>query len=231
MVPDSTMRLALVDDHPALLAGLATVFADRSEYDIVGTGSSATDALNIGLSRLPDVLVVDLSMPGDVFAVMNRLAREIPTLRLIVLTAYESVELALRALNAGAHAFVLKGRPTDELHCAVDAVRRGELFVSPGFSEEVLKAYRHQVGEDVTPSRKLSVREQQLVDGLLRGLANKEIASELQLTEKTVKHYMTNLMKKLHVKNRVEVVLATRHTPRETVGLPELREQDSVAWR
>ena len=201
------IKLAFVDDHPTLLAGLAAIFAADSRYSIVGTGASADAAIEIAASREPHVIILDLSMPGDVFGAIDKLARS-PSLKLIIFTAFANVELALKALEAGAHAFVLKGRPAGDLYQAIDAVIEGRSFVSPEFSQRLTEGWRarsrRQTADDTI---RLSAREKQLVDGLLDGKTNKEIAQSLQLTEKTVKHYMTNLMNKLRVKNRLEVAL------------------------
>jgi DNA-binding NarL/FixJ family response regulator len=210
-VPTPTAtRLVLVDDHPTLLAGLATIFAADRRYEIVGTGASAPEALELARAKVPDVMIVDLSMPGEVFAAIDEISLEYPMLKLVVFTAFANVDLALRALDAGAHAFVLKGRPADDLFDAIAAVRRGELFVSPEFSQRLVAGFRNRTRREATTTLKLSAREQQLVDCLLEGQTNKEIARTLALTEKTVKHYMTNLMTKLQVKNRLEVVLAAK---------------------
>ena len=207
-------RLAFIDDHPTLLTGLATIFESDPRYEIVGTGSSASEALEIGRSGKADVLILDLSMPGDVFGVIDQLTGDLPLLRLVVFTAFANVDLALKALDAGAHAFVLKGSPADDLYDAIAAVRRGELFVSSEFSQRLATGYRNRSRKGAVAAVKLSEREQQLVQCLLEGKTNKEIARTLALTEKTVKHYMTNLMNKLQVKNRLEVVLAAQNLKR-----------------
>ena len=220
---DSTpVTLAFVDDHPTLLKGLATIFAADARYEIVGTGASAEDAISIAHSRRPEVMVVDLSMPGDVFAAIDSFTREVPTMKLVVFTAFASVDLALRALDAGAQGFVLKGRPAEDLYDAIAAVSRGELFVSPDFSQRVMAGFRNRTRRGGDTPAKLSVRELQLIDCLLKGQSNKEIAHSLELTEKTVKHYMTNLMNKLKVKNRLEVVLAAQALRREEEYGPDL---------
>jgi DNA-binding NarL/FixJ family response regulator len=168
------------------------------------------------MSKSPDVMILDLSMPGDAFSAIDKLSRVAPSLKLVVFTAFANVDLALRALELGAHAFVLKGRPAEDLYEAIEAVQRGALFVSPEFSERLAEGWRsrgrRQHGDDKV---RLSAREQQLVDGLLAGKTNKEIAQSLQLSEKTIKHYMTNLMNKLRVKNRLEVALAVSKLQRD----------------
>jgi DNA-binding NarL/FixJ family response regulator len=106
---------------------------------------------------------------------------------------------------------VLKGRPSEDLFDAIDAVKEGELYVSPGFSQKLLAGFRNRSKrQQQLKAAKLSTRESQIVQCLLEGNTNKEIALKLNLAEKTVKHYMTNLMTKLKVKNRLEVALAAQ---------------------
>jgi len=216
MQAETPIRLAFVDDHPTLLTGLAVIFAEDARYEIVATGASAHDAIDIARDKRPEVMILDLSMPGDVFAAIDSFAHDVPTKKLVVFTAFASVDLALRALDAGAHGFVLKGRPAEDLYEAIDAVSRGELYVSPDFSQRVMAGFRNKSRRDTGPTAKLSDRELQLIDCLLKGQSNKEIAHELQLAEKTVKHYMSNLMTKLKVKNRLEVLLVAQELRRKS---------------
>jgi DNA-binding NarL/FixJ family response regulator len=126
----------------------------------------------------------------------------------------------MRALDAGAQGFVLKGRPSDDLSTAIETVARGDLFVSPDFSKTLMAGFRNRSKrEKDLKAAKLSARERQLVECLLEAKSNKEIARTLNLTEKTVKHYMTNLMNKLRVKSRIEVVLAVQSGQRGQDGV------------
>jgi DNA-binding NarL/FixJ family response regulator len=203
--------IAFVDDHPTLLAGIASLFADDPRYTIAGTASSADGAVELAASDRPDIMTVDMSMPGDVFTAIRLIAERCPSTRVVIFTAYADVDMALRALDAGAHAFVLKGRPSEDLFAAIETVRSGGLFVSPDFSPMLIGGFRNRARrEREHPAAKLSAREQQLLQGLFEAKTNKEIARTLGLTEKTVKHYMTNLMTKLKVKSRLEVVLAAK---------------------
>lgn len=201
------IRVAFVDDHPTLLMGIAALFASDPRCAIVGTGQSATEAVTLVGAHEPDIVTLDLSMPGDVFAAIRSIVENSPRTRVLIFTAYADVDLALRALDAGAHGFVLKGRPSEELFDAIDTVSKGGLYISPDFSPKLLSGLRNRSRRENGATR-LSPREQQLVDCLFEGMSNKEIARALELTEKTVKHYMTNLMNKLKVKSRLEVVLA-----------------------
>lgn len=205
------VRIGFVDDHPTLLMGIAALFAAQPQFELVGTEASAEGALALAARHHPDVLTMDLSMPGNVEAAISSIIEVSPATRVIIFTAYADVDLALRALDAGAHGFVLKGRPADELFEAIETVRRGTLYISPDFSPKLLAGFRQRSRrEREHNAAKLSPREQQLVDCLFEAKSNKEIARALNLTEKTVKHYMTNLMNKLRVKSRLEVVLAAR---------------------
>ncbi|MBN9315713.1 MAG: response regulator transcription factor [Devosia sp.] len=211
------IRVALVDDHPTLLMGVSALFASDPRFTIVGTGLSATAAIDLVEAHEPDVVTLDLSMPGDVFTAIRSIVDTSPGTRVLIFTAYADVDLALRALDAGAHGFVLKGRPAEELFDAIDTVSKGALYISPDFSPKLLSGLRNRSRREKA-TVKLSPREQQLLDCLLEGMSNKEIARKLELTEKTVKHYMTNLMNKLKVKSRLEVVLAAPRLRAPTSG-------------
>lgn len=207
----SPMRIAFVDDHPTLLTGIAALFSADGGFSVVGTESSADGAVEVARLTQPDLMTLDLSMPGDVYAAIRTIGELSPATKMIIFTAYADVDLALQALDAGAHAFVLKGRPSEDLFAAIETVTKGGLFVSPDFSPKLIAGFRNRTRrEDERSAAKLSPREQQLVQCLLEAKSNKEIARTLNLTEKTVKHYMTNLMYKLKVKSRLEVVLAVQ---------------------
>jgi DNA-binding NarL/FixJ family response regulator len=204
------IRIAVVDDHPALLMGLCGLLGNDARYMIVGTGGTADEALDLGLTGRLDVLMLDLSMPGDAFATIAQVVEFSPETKIIVFTAFAEVGLASRAMDAGAHAFVLKGRPLRELHEAIESVRAGGHFVSPGFSEKLYAEWHSRGGRGAVEAIRLSPREAQLLQCLMEAMTNRQIADKLELTEKTVKHYMTNLMNKLKVRSRLEVVLEAR---------------------
>jgi DNA-binding NarL/FixJ family response regulator len=207
-------RLALVDDHPTLLSGLAAIFAADPAFEVVATGGSAAEAVAIVRQRAPDLMIVDLSMPGDVFAAIAEMARLSPRLKLVVFTAFANVELALRALDAGAHAFVLKGRPTDDLFDAIKAALRGELYASPEFSRRLFNGLRNRARQVPAAAVTLTTRERQLVDGLREARTTAEMAQALGLTEKMVGHYLTGLRSKLNARNRLEILAAVAELDR-----------------
>lgn len=203
------IRVGLADDHPLLLRGVADLFRESGRYEIAARGGSADDALAIVDQEHLSVLIIDLSMPGDVLGAIATIRRKHPEVPLIVFTAYANSALAMRAFEAGASAFVLKGGPAEDLYDAIDTVLAGRQYVSPSFSDR-FPAGASGNGASVPSKVHLSPRERDLLHGLLAGKTNREIADSLGLTEKTVKHYMTGLMVKLGVKSRLEAALSAR---------------------
>ena len=207
----AVVSIAFVDDHPVLLGGLAHIFSELPRFKVLGTGRCASDVIEVSATMHPDILLLDLNMPGDVFAAIHRSREVAPDTKVIVFTASAGIDHAVRAFEAGAIGYVLKGSTDEELMQAIETVIAGETFITPSFASKVISALRTSTARQSAPQTvRLSVREDQIVRLLLLGRTNKEIARRLQISEKTVKHYMTLLMQKLHARNRVEVVLAAQ---------------------
>lgn len=207
----SRVSIAIVDDHPLLAEGIAAVLSRCENYVVVEIGASAADIVDIVGRRACDVLIVDLNMPGDVFAAIAGLRDDAPDCRVVVFTASTETDHAVKALGAGAAGYVLKGSSASELLEAVESALRGEVYITPAFAAKVIGALNNRATEkQALLSTKLSVREEQIVRLLLCGKQNREIARSLDLSEKTVKSYMTNLMTKLRARNRLEVVIAAQ---------------------
>ncbi|MEP3329236.1 response regulator transcription factor [Sedimentitalea sp.] len=197
--------VAVVDDHPMLLEGLKAIFQDNEAYRVLSTGNCADDAIRIATSTEPDVLILDLNLPGDAFEAIARIVSSASVTRIVAFTASANIQHAVLALNKGASGYVLKGSTDKELFGALDTVLAGDSYITPGFAGKVISAL--STGQEKT---RLSAREDQVVKLLLGGRTNREIGQELRLSEKTVKQYMSQLMQKLEVRNRVEVVLAAQ---------------------
>lgn len=213
--------LALFDDHPVLLRGLAAILSECREFNVVGTGSCASDALSVATARNVDVAIVDLGMPGNVFEAIQSLRATSPDTKILVFTASVAIDHAVRALEAGAHGYVLKGGTIDELTDAIHAVMKGDTYLTQSFAVKVISALRNASARKAAlQAARLSLREEQVVRLLLRGKTNREIADSLAISEKTVKHYMSILMQKLHARNRIEVVLAAQKLRGEPPGAP-----------
>lgn len=206
-------RVAFVDDHQVLVEGLVSLYSQKDDIAVVGMGNSSSDALRIAEEIRPDAIVIDLSMPGDTFAVVEEIIERFPETKVIVFTASTTIQPAIDLLEAGIAGYVLKGSSSAELHEAIRTACRGETYLTPGFATKVILSMKTaEIRRRNQPARaRLHVREEQIVNCLLEGLTNREIGETLNLSEKTVKHYMTSLLQKLNVRNRVQLVIAIKN--------------------
>lgn len=205
------VSLALVDDHPLMIEGIISLLSREHDVEVLSTGSSASDIIDISTRFQPDVIIVDLKMAGDVYAAIRASIALSPTTKIVAFTAETGVDTAIRALDAGATGYVLKGSFARELIQAVESVQHGETYITQNFASQVIAALRNAALRRVAAKDiQFSVREDQIVRLLLRGSTNKEIAYSLQISEKTVRNYMTILMHKLNARNRLEVVIAAQ---------------------
>lgn len=208
-----TLQVAVVDDHPLFREGVALTLAAQPDLAVVGEGVSAADALRIAADKLPDVMLPDLSMPGGGLTAVRQIAAAYPVVKLVALTVSEDEEDVSAALRAGARAYVLKGVAARELVAILRSVAAGEVYVTPSLAASLLfdlggpKASR---GPAPSLLDDLTERERQILEQVAGGDSNKEIANALFLSEKTVKHHMTNILQKLHVRNRVEAAFLAR---------------------
>jgi two-component system, NarL family, nitrate/nitrite response regulator NarL len=202
--------VALVDEQPLFLAGLSSFFNSTDQFQVVATGTSAADAMEIARHHRPNILIMDLSLRGDAIGSIREICA-LGTVRVIVCTARNDIDDAVKALNAGAHGYVLKGSSGIEVITAVEAVVRGETFINQGIAIRVISALRQTaVLKAAAKQQGLSLREQQIIQLLSSGQTNKEIGGSLGITEKTVKHYMSIIMQKMQARNRLEVVIAAQ---------------------
>lgn len=207
--------IVIADDHPLLLEGLHQLLGSEASIEIVGEADNALSTIDVIAKTAPDIAILDLSMPGDVFAAIAEIAGARSDTKVVIYTAYCSTESAVRALEAGAVGLVLKTSPYEELLEALDAVCQGKLFVSKRYAASVMSALReHSEVSALYEAARLSTRELEIVAQLLQGCTNRQIAARLQLSERTVKYYMTHIMLKLKARNRVEVVISARQHER-----------------
>ncbi len=202
----SNVRVVVADDHPLYRKGVVEALDDEAGIEVVGEASSAAEAVTKSAALRPDVVLLDIAMPGGtgIEAVGEIIARH-PTCRVVMLTVSEQEDDVLAALRAGAHGYLLKGVSAEELANAVRRVAAGEAHVSPLLAslllQDLSRGRRPELGDDLTE------REWEVLALVADGLTNREIGERLYLSEKTVKHHMTNLLAKLHVRNRVEAAL------------------------
>jgi len=205
------IRLAVIDDHPIFREGVASILAAELDIEIVGQGSNAESAIEIARTLQPDIMLIDMNMPGGGVYATQTIKEEVPTVKLIILTGSDDDEYVLDALNAGAHAYLLKGVMTRELIEVLHLVQSGQSYVSPVLAAGLLREINNSIPSEKHPKdgklSDLSERESQILDLIAEGLSNQEIGQRIFLAEKTVKHYVTSILQKLSVQNRVQAAL------------------------
>lgn len=225
-MPD--LRVAIVDEHPILRDGVKSAIQRQAGFEFVASGAEAAHVLEILASHKIDVLLVDVCVAGDVFQAIADAACAAPEVTIVIFTGSADPSNAVRALSAGADAYVLKSSSVNELFHAVNMARRGQIFITKPFDESVLYSFRDQDGDhekeedlfvDSKPT-KFSSRESQIINMLLLGKKNREIATVLGLTERTIKSYVSQLMVKLKARSRLEIVVFVKRLH------PELFDED-----
>lgn len=207
---DDAVHVAVVDDHPLFREGVAHSLRTQPGIAVVAEGATADDALAIA-ADLPDVMLLDVSMPGGGIAALGRITAAYPVVKVIMLTVSEDEEDVTAALRSGARGYVLKGVAARELVSIVRSVAAGEVYVTPSLATSLLVELTATAGKSAaSPLADLTERERQILELVAGGDSNKEIAADLGLSEKTVKHHMTNILQKLQVRNRVEAALLAK---------------------
>lgn len=197
--PVASLNVLIADDHPALRMGLGMVVNNQSDMRVVAEAASGPEAVAACAAQAIDVVLMDLRMPGgNGLEAIAAISAAHPRVRVIVLTTYDLDEDIYRAMRAGAKAFLLKDSPMGEIADAIRQVHRGEQILPPRIQHQLGRRLRR---EDLTP------RELEILQLLVKGLANKEIASALFISEPTVKTHLKALFQKLGVNLRTEAAI------------------------
>jgi DNA-binding NarL/FixJ family response regulator len=206
-----TIRIAVIDDHPLFREGAVQSLTCMDGIEVVGEGATAADALSVAEELHPDVMLLDISMPGGGIEAAANIAWAYPSVRPVMFTASESERDVASALEAGARGYILKGSSCAEVVEAVRAIVQGASYVAPNLAARLLMG-RGKRNEGVArePVSDLTAREDEILALVSSGMTNKEIANRLRLTERTVKHHMTSIKRKSNVTNRVEAMLMFR---------------------
>lgn len=210
---DAATTLVVIDDHPLLREGVVRTLGAEPDMRVVAEGGDAADALRLASEHLPDVILLDVSMPGGGLKAAADIATACPIVKIIMLTVSEDEEDVMAAFKAGASGYVLKGVSGSELASIVREVHAGRNYITPVLAAGLLQdADRRSAARDKRdPLDALTPRERQILQELAKGSSNKVIARALSLSEKTVKHHMTNILQKLRVSNRVEAALLAKN--------------------
>jgi len=197
-------RVAIVEDHQLFREGLRAILESRDDFEVVGEASDGVEAIRCMRNTNPDLVLLDLSMPLlSGISVIKEACREFPGLKILVLTMHESDHFVLDAFKAGANGFCLKDSSRSELLTAIDGILAGKTYISPKIAGEVVQGYIFGRSEMKTKSawETVSQREREVLKLVAEGYINKEIASILSISIKTVEKHRSNIMNKLNLHN------------------------------
>ena len=202
------IRILVADDHPLFREGVVHSLASEADFNVVGQASSGEEALQMARDLLPDVVLLDIGMPGwGGLVSAEKIATACPATRIVMLTVVENEDNLLAAFKAGARAYVLKGVSAHELARVVRAVDQGEVYVTPSLAAGILVTLTRRSVAPQDSLEELTERESEILKLVGQGLTNREIGDRIHLSEKTIKHYITNILEKLHVRSRVEAAM------------------------
>ncbi len=202
----SDLRVILVDDHEVVRLGLRTLLEELSWVTVVAEAGSAEEALLAVDRHRPDVVVLDIRMPGESGLIASQqITRRWPETKVIFLTSYADDDLIVRAIQSGASGYVLKQVGNRKLIDALDAVRHGEALLDPVVTQRLITRVRQSETElQATAFKDLSAREMEVLAQVAQGKSNGQIAVVLSISEKTVRNHVSAILAKLHLSNRVE---------------------------
>lgn len=201
------IRIVVVDDHPLFREGVVTTLAESGYFDVVAQAGSKEEAIIQAEKHIPDLMLLDVSMPGGGIETASEISARVPVIKIIMLTVSEQEHDVQAALKAQARGYILKGVASEELISILRDIHNGDSYISPNLAVNILMRSSEQPKPDSPDDFDLNERERQILEKLAIGMSNKEIADDIFLSEKTVKHYMTNIMHKLHVSNRVQAAI------------------------
>jgi len=203
------IRLFLADDHAVVRSGLRMLLQAQPDMKIVGEAETGQEAIRRVVELRPDVVLMDIEMPGmNGIEATRRIKAEAPQAAVLALTMYEDDQYFFEMLRAGASGYVPKRAAPDELVSAIRAVSRGEVFLYPSLAGRLVQDYllRGRAEEQEPAGDQLTTREQEVLTLIAEGLSNNEIADRLVISAKTVDRHRENIMRKLNLHNRVDLV-------------------------
>lgn len=203
----TAITIGVVDDHPLFREGVSRSLAEVSDFDVVGEGASGEDAVSLAIESRPDILLLDVSMPGGGLDAIAEILSRSPGTKVLMLTANEEVDTLSSALQRGASGYVLKGVGSRALAQAIRQALQGTRVISQAMSAKLVE---NSLRGAQSPAGQLTPREKEVMDLVAEGLSNKHIGLRLDLQEKTVKHHMTQILQKLGATNRTEAAIKWR---------------------
>jgi two-component system response regulator NreC len=201
------VKIVIADDHGVLRAGLRALLSAEPGFQVVGEAASGVEALRVAAERRPDIVLLDVSMPGVGGLEATKMLKEkLPRVRVLILTVHEDGALLREAIRSGASGYIIKRAVESELINAVHAVQRGELYVHPAMTRALLQNCPSDTAQRRGDSSSLTRREAGVAKLLAQGYTNRQIAEELGLSVRTAETHRANIMGKLGLTSRVELV-------------------------
>ena len=193
----------LVDDHPFVREGIRSFLSDLPDYEVVGEASSGGEALKLAQQHAPDFILLDINMPGmNGLEAVRQLRKCTPAAKILMLTVHNSREYVLHVAKSGAHGYILKEAPPQELLQAMNAIRSGGKYYSPAVAGHVFDDYERPGGKKTErPDRQLTPREIDVLIATAKGRSIKEMSEEFSITAATVQTYRARIMEKLEIHN------------------------------
>jgi len=220
------IRILLVDDHTLVRAGIRKLLEEQPHFEVVGEAASGTEAIARAGDLVPDVILMHIAMPDlNGLEATRQIRKQHPRVEVLLLTVHDDHEYLFRGLKVGASGYVLKEAEEKELVMAIEAVHRGEMFVNPSMTRRLVADYLQRVGRGIGEERErleeLTDRQREVLQLLANGLSQREIAERLVISPYTVQTHRQNIMRKLNLHSRTELIkYAIRH------GLTDVATED-----
>lgn len=213
------IRVVVVDDEALVRDGLAAIVASNPRYDVVGVAGDGRQAIEVVTATAPDVVLMDLRMPGmDGIEATRRITESQGSSRVLVLTTVETEETVYAALRAGASGFLLKSCAREQLWLGIDAVAAGESLLTPRLTRRLIERHLRMPPPGEVPALVLTPRQEDVVRLVARGLTNAEIAAELHLAESTVKGYLSEVLTSHDLRDRTQLAVRAYESGLVRVG-------------
>jgi len=205
---DKPITVLLVDDHKVVRQGIRAFLEARPEFLVIGEANSGAEAVQLVQEHVPDIVLMDLIMPGMDGVEATRRVKDIsPRTQIVVLTSYDDDEHIFPALEAGATSYILKDVDIDELVLAIRRAATGEVTLHPSVAARIVKELHGASHDEANPFTELTQREMQVLKLIANGFGNNQIAQELVISEHTVKGHVSNILSKLHLADRTQAAV------------------------
>lgn len=206
---NNPLRILLADDHTLFREGIKIALSSNPNIEVVGEASNGLEAITLARKTMPDIILMDISMPQcNGLHATSTITREMPHIKIIILTVSDQAQDLYEAIQAGATGYLLKDLQPKELFKAIEMIANGEVLLAGNVANKILDEFRHHP-DPLTPDMELAdpltVREFEVLELVANGLSNSEIADRLVISPNTVKNHLSNILSKLHLRNRVQL--------------------------